>query len=153
MSGSAGEGSVQRHLQRQASIHRRRADGSGFQNLSVKGPAPTDLFSIPLRPIHVVLRLSSQGAFSQRVRVRGVVTLQRLGRSLFISDGQQGVEVQTADNGAQARGSGGGGWISCGRWPAHLERCGNVRKTGTGPPPQPVAVTATALAGGVALLN
>jgi PAS domain S-box-containing protein len=121
----------------------------GFENLSVEGPAPADLFSIPLRPIHVVLRLSSQGAFSQRVRVRGAVTLQRLGRSLFISDGQQGVEVQTGQTtvlkpGDQVEVV---GFPAVGSYSPILKDA-IFRKTGTGSPPQPVTVTAEqALAG------
>jgi PAS domain S-box-containing protein len=115
----------------------------GFKNLSVEGPAPTDLFSIPLRPIHVVLRLSSQGAFSQRVRVRGVVTLQRPGRSIFISDGQQGVEVQTGQTTVLKAGDQVEvvGFPAVGSYSPILKDA-IFRKTGTGPPPQPVTVTA-----------
>jgi PAS domain S-box-containing protein len=121
----------------------------GFENLSLERPAPADLFSIPLRPIHVVLRLSSQGAYSQRVRVRGVVTLQRLGRSLFISDGQQGVEVQTGQTtvlkpGDQVEVV---GFPAVGSYSPILKDA-IFRKIGAGPPPQPVTVTAQqALAG------
>ena len=121
----------------------------GFDNLLVERPAPTDLFSVPLRPIHIVLRLSSQGAFSQRVRVQGVVTLQRLGRSIFISDGQQGVEVQTG----QKTALGPGDRIEVAGFPAvgnysPVLKDAIFRKIGTGPPPQPVSVTAQqALAG------
>jgi PAS domain S-box-containing protein len=66
-----------------------------LNHVIVEQAAPADLFSIPLRPIHMILRLSPQGAFGQRVRVRGVVLLQRLGRSLFIRDQQEGAEVET----------------------------------------------------------
>jgi len=121
----------------------------GFDNLLVERPAPTDLFSVPLRPIHIVLRLTSQGAFSQRVRVQGVVTLQRLRRSIFISDGQQGVEVQTGQTTVLKPGDRVEvvGFPAVGNYSPVLKDA-IFRRIGTGPPPQPVTVTAQqALAG------
>jgi PAS domain S-box-containing protein len=122
----------------------------GFDNLLVERPAPTDLFSVPLRPIHIVLRLSSQGAFSQRVRVQGVVTLQRLGKSIFISDGQEGVEIQTGQTTALKPGDRVDvvGIPAVGNYSPVLKDA-IFRKIGTGLPPQPVTVTARqALVGG-----
>jgi two-component system, sensor histidine kinase and response regulator len=121
----------------------------GFDNLLVERPAPTDLFSVPLRPIHIVLHLSSQGAFSQRVRVQGVVNLQRLRRSIFISDGQQGVEVQTGQTTVLKPGDRVEvvGFPAVGDYSPVLKDA-IFRKIGTGSPPQPVTVTARqALAG------
>jgi PAS domain S-box-containing protein len=121
----------------------------GFDNLLVERPAPADLFSVPLRPIHTVLHLSSQGAFGQRVRVQGVVNLQRLGRSIFISDGQQGVEVQTSQTTALKPGDRVDvvGFPAVGNYSPILKDA-IFRKIGTGPPPKPVTVTAQqALAG------
>ncbi len=66
-----------------------------LKNLSIETPAPADLFSIPVRPIHIVLRLGPAGAFNQRVHVQGVVTLQRPGKTIFIRDAQEGLEVET----------------------------------------------------------
>jgi PAS domain S-box-containing protein len=67
----------------------------GLKNLIVKVPAPADLFMIPVRPIHTVLRLGPAGAFNQRVHVQGIVTLQRPGNAIFIRDAQEGLEVET----------------------------------------------------------
>lgn len=64
-------------------------------HVRVEKPAPRDLFSLPVRPIHILLRLSPKGAFGQRVRVQGVVTVQRLGRSLYIRDEHEGLLVET----------------------------------------------------------
>jgi PAS domain S-box-containing protein len=66
-----------------------------LKNLSIEAPAPTDLFSIPVRPIQIVLRLGPAGAFNQRVHVQGIVTLQRPGKTIFIRDAQEGLEVET----------------------------------------------------------
>ena len=121
----------------------------GLDNLVVKQPAPADLFSIPLRPIHTILRLSSQGPFSQRVRVQGAITLQRLGRSVFISDGQEGVEVQSR----QMMELRPGDWIDVVGFPAvgnysPVLKDAIFRKVGSGPAPQATTVTAQqALAG------
>ncbi|HWU36355.1 MAG TPA: hypothetical protein VN203_01840, partial [Candidatus Acidoferrum sp.] len=61
----------------------------------VEQAGPRDLFSLPVRPIHILLRTSAQGAFSHRIRVQGVVTLHRAGRLLFIRDDHDGLLVQT----------------------------------------------------------
>jgi PAS domain S-box-containing protein len=121
----------------------------GFNNLLVERPATADLFSVPLRPIHTLLHLSSQGAFSQRVRVQGVVTLQRLGKSIFISDGQQGAEIQTGETTALEPGDRveAVGFPAVGNYSPILKDA-IFRKIGTGSPRQPVTVTAQqALAG------
>jgi PAS domain S-box-containing protein len=122
----------------------------GFHGLLVERPAPLDLFSVPSRSIPAILRLSSQGAFySQRVRVQGVVTLQRLGKSIFISDGRQGLEVRTAQRMALKPGDRVEvvGFPTVGNYSPVLKDA-IFRRIGTGPPPQPVTVTAQqALAG------
>jgi len=68
---------------------------SSLKNLSIEAPAPADLFSIPVRPIHLVQRLAPVSTFNQRVHVQGLVTLQRPGKSIFIRDAQEGLEVET----------------------------------------------------------
>ena len=115
----------------------------GFENLSVEHPAPADLFSVPLRPMSIVLRLSSQQAFSQRVRVQGVVTLQRPHGSIFISDGQQGVEILTGQTSVVKPGDRVEvvGFPAVGEYSAVLKDA-TFRKIGTGPLPPPVSVTA-----------
>ena len=67
-----------------------------LKNLIVEMPAPADLFSIPVRPIHIVLRLGPAGAFNQRVHVQGIVTLQRPGEAIYIRDAQEGLEAETS---------------------------------------------------------
>jgi PAS domain S-box-containing protein len=121
----------------------------GFDNLLVEHPATADLFSVPVRSIHTLLHLSSQGAFSQRVRVAGVVTLQRPGKSIFISDGQQAAEIQTGETTALQPGDRveAVGFPAVGNYSPILKDA-IFRKIGTGLPPQPVMATAQqALAG------
>ncbi len=66
-----------------------------LKNIVIEAPAPADLFSIPVRPIHVVQRLGPAGAFNERVHVQGIVTLQRMGRGIFVRDAEEGLEVET----------------------------------------------------------
>ena len=67
----------------------------GLKNLAIELPASADPFSIPLRPIHLVERLGSVGAYNQAVHVQGIVTLQLAGKRIFIRDAQEGLEVET----------------------------------------------------------
>jgi len=64
-------------------------------DIRIVEPAPADHFTSPVRPIRSIMRASGNGAFQHRVRVQGVVTLQRPGRSLFIRDETVGVLVKT----------------------------------------------------------
>jgi len=66
-----------------------------LKDLFVEAPAPADLFSIPVRSLHRVMRLGAVGAFNQRVHVQGIVTLQRPGKTIFIQDAQEGLKVET----------------------------------------------------------
>jgi PAS domain S-box-containing protein len=56
------------------------------------------LWSAPLRPIRFLLRLTPEGAFTQRVRVRGVVTLQQSGQFLCIRDSEGALLVNTTQS-------------------------------------------------------
>jgi len=65
------------------------------KNLALVAPAPADLFTIPVRPIHLIQRLATVEAFNQAVHVQGIVTLQRPGQVVFIRDAQEGLEMET----------------------------------------------------------
>ena len=65
-------------------------------DIVVQQPAPVDPFSLPLRPIRILLRLDPRGTFSHRVRVQGVVTLYRPGQRVYVCDEQQGLQVHTS---------------------------------------------------------
>jgi len=58
---------------------------------------PADPFDLPARPIDSLLRFTPQGGFGHRVRVQGVVTLTRLGRSLLLEDKTDSAYVQTVE--------------------------------------------------------
>ena len=118
-------------------------------SIVIEAPAPADLFSIPVRPIHVVQRLGPAGAFNERVHVQGIVTLQRMGKGIFIRDAQEGLEVETR----QMTPLHVGDRVDVVGFPAvrgfsPMLQDAVYRKIGTGAAPSPVVVTAgQALAG------
>ncbi len=60
----------------------------------IEAPQP-EPFSSPIRQVKNVMSYSRQGASDHLVRVRGVVTLQTLGKILFLKDDSGGIQVQT----------------------------------------------------------
>lgn len=68
---------------------------SGMDDITVEKPAPQDPFAVPSHPIGLLLQYSPTSLHGHRLRVQGVVTLQRPGESLFIADETQGLYVQT----------------------------------------------------------
>jgi PAS domain S-box-containing protein len=63
--------------------------------LEVVERPPANPYDLPVRPIGSLLRFSLGTRFGHRVRVQGVVTLCRLGRSLFVEDKSGSAYVQT----------------------------------------------------------
>ncbi len=71
--------------------------------LYVPGPAeveflehpPADAFASPLRTISSILRFNPTGSSGHRVRIEGVVTLERPGRELFVQDATGNIGILT----------------------------------------------------------
>jgi signal transduction histidine kinase len=63
--------------------------------VSVTKPAPADPFAVPLRKCSHLLHYAPREEHGHRVKVRGVVTFQQPGRTLFIADETQGLYLQT----------------------------------------------------------
>jgi hypothetical protein len=63
--------------------------------VSVNKPAPADPFAVPLRKSSHLLQYAPQEQHGHRVKVRGVLTFQQPGRTLFIADETQGLYIQT----------------------------------------------------------
>lgn len=59
---------------------------------------PRNYFTLPVSSIRGILRAAPNRAFLHRVRVQGLVTLQRPGRSLFIRGADVGLLVKTRQN-------------------------------------------------------
>jgi hypothetical protein len=65
-------------------------------DLEIKEPAPTDPFAGEARPIGSLLQFSPKETYGHRVKVAGTVIYCAAGETIFIQDGEQGVEVRTA---------------------------------------------------------
>jgi PAS domain S-box-containing protein len=72
-----------------------RIDAQSIKDVVVNEAAPSASSELALRRAEDLQRFSPERASNERIRVRGIVTLQRPGRSLFIRDGQQGLMVKT----------------------------------------------------------
>ena len=104
---------------------------------------PGDLFSLPIRPIHYLVRLSPEGAFGHRVHVQGVVTCQRSRRSLCIRDSGGTLLIRTSLSTPVKAGDliDAVGFPAIGEYTS-IMRDAVIRKVGTGSLPEPAKVTA-----------
>jgi PAS domain S-box-containing protein len=111
---------------------------------------PTQAFwSAPLRPIRLLLRLTPQDAFTHRVRVRGVVTLQQLGRFLCLRDREGALRVNTTQPTPVKVGDviDAMGYPAIGDYTV-IMRDAIFRRVEGGPPPEPVVVSPEELRAG-----
>ena len=110
--------------------------------VQVEEKPPTDPFSVPILPIASLLHFAPQGISGHRVRVRGVVTVQRRGRSLFVEDETDGVYVETSQPTAVRPGDEVDvvGFPLPGQYSPTLQDA-VVRRVGTRTPPQPAPAT------------
>ena len=69
-----------------------------IEDIVVVERPPRNYFALPVSPVRAILRAAPNRAFLHRVRVQGVVTLQRPGRSLFIRGDDVGLLVKTRQN-------------------------------------------------------
>ena len=63
-------------------------------DIVVEQPPPQDLFSEPLKPISSLSQAAVQAAGSL-IKVKGIVALQRIGTSLFVTDGKDNLFVRS----------------------------------------------------------
>jgi signal transduction histidine kinase len=67
------------------------------RNLFIEERAAEDPFATPIRSVSSLLRFVPEAAPSHRVRIRGTVTHQDRGKSVFVRDGMQGLWLQTRE--------------------------------------------------------
>ncbi len=72
-----------------------RIDVQSIQDVIVTKAPPSEASALPLRHAGDLQRFSPERTSDERARLRGVVTFQRPGRSVFLRDGQQGLMVET----------------------------------------------------------
>ena len=67
----------------------------GTLDLQVLKEPPADPFDLPVRPIESLFRYSAADKSSHRVKVQGVVTMQRTGRTLYVRDDTGELQIDT----------------------------------------------------------
>ncbi|HEX5482182.1 MAG TPA: response regulator, partial [Terriglobia bacterium] len=70
-----------------------------LRQITVIDPAPSDPFALPVRPIMKLQRFTLEESSGHRIHVRGIVTLQAVGRSLYLMDQTGSIYVQTQQAG------------------------------------------------------
>lgn len=116
----------------------------GMRDLQVLKEPPADPFDLPVQSIESLFRYSSDEKSNHRVRVQGVVTLQRPGKTLYIRDGTGGLHIDTWQRTAVQPGQ----RVDVIGFPGVIEyspvlQDANFRAVeGDGPAPVPVAITA-----------
>ncbi len=121
-----------------------------WSNVQIVERPPQGLFSLPLRPIPLFLRLTPEGAFTHRVHVRGAVLMQELGRSVSIRDHGLALWVRTT----QPLPLKVGDLIDAVGFPVigdymPVMRDAVIQRVGSGPVPEPIAESPEKLQAGV----
>ena len=112
-------------------------------DISIVEPPPRSSFTLPVSSSRSIMHAAPDRAFLHRVRVQGVVTLQRLGRSLFIRDRDAVLLVKTRQKTTLQVGD----RVDVAGFPA-LDAYAPVledaifQRIGAGSPPQAIPVTA-----------
>jgi PAS domain S-box-containing protein len=120
-----------------------------LSDVKVQEPAPDDPYQLPVTAIGKLLAFTPRGRVNHRVKVQGVVLWQHLGRWLYIKDETEGLRIQTEQMTAVQAGDRVEvlGFVGLGEYTPVMQDA-VFRRTGNGPPPVPVRVTAKqALAG------
>jgi signal transduction histidine kinase/CheY-like chemotaxis protein len=66
-----------------------------LSDMEIVRPPPADAFNIPVHAISDLLRFNMEGNLGHRVRIQGVVTLYRPGRSIFVQNENGSIYAQT----------------------------------------------------------
>jgi PAS domain S-box-containing protein len=121
-----------------------RINAQTIQDVIVHEAAPSESLELPLRHAEDLQRFTPERMSNARTRVRGVVTFQRPGRSVYIRDCQQGLLVETRQTTVFRRGDlveAIGTPISGDYNP--ILRYSTVRLLEHGPAPRPIQLTAS----------
>ena len=114
------------------------------KSVRILEPSPLTADSPPLESIRALARLSARTTSGHRVKVRGIVTLQRPFTSLFIKDAMESLKVETSQPTPAQAGDVVEAWgfAAVGESSRVLENA-EFRKLATGPPPVPTDISVT----------
>ena len=121
----------------------------GLEYISVVERPPADPSSLPVQPVNALMRFSPGETVGHRIRVQGVVTLQRPGGSIFIKDATGGLSIETEQNTPLKPGDRIDvvGFAATGDYTPVVEDA-TLQKLSSGPPPTPVFITPEEALGG-----
>ncbi|HSY44047.1 MAG TPA: hypothetical protein VK811_09045, partial [Candidatus Acidoferrum sp.] len=68
-----------------------------LEDVVVESPAPQEPFAVPVHTIGSILQFNPKESYGHRLKVAGTVIYFEPGKTLFIQDGDHGMEVQTQD--------------------------------------------------------
>ncbi len=131
------------HFNKRGQLMRVAVQVASMEDISVLRNAP-EAAGIPARKIDSLLKYAPDEEFGHRVKVRGVVTLQQPGQSLFITDETQGLYIQTEDVTPVQPGD----RVEVLGFPLPCDYVSPVlqdaefRRIDAGPPPQPIRIPA-----------
>lgn len=123
-----------------------RINVSDEKELEVIGPRQEDPFALPVSPIREVLRAAPGQLGGGQLKVRGVITLHRLGLGMFVQDSSAAIYAQLS----QTNGLRGGdeveivGFRAAGDYMPVLQNA-VMRVIGPGTPPKPKELSASHL--------
>jgi PAS domain S-box-containing protein len=121
----------------------------GRAQVEVLEHPPADTFAIPPTTISSILRFNPTGSSGHRVRIQGVVTLQRPGKELFVQDATGNLDILTRQTTRVHVGQ----RVTVAGFPAmgeytHILDHGIFQSLDGSTPPAPLAVTAKQAVGG-----
>jgi signal transduction histidine kinase len=110
-------------------------------DLKIEIPATRDPFAIDARPISSLLQFAPQSTYGHRVKVAGTVIYSDPGASIFLQDGDHGVEIETKQRDLLQVGDKieAIGYVSQGDYTPLLQD-GVYRKISSGEPPPPARI-------------
>ncbi len=112
------------------------------EDVVVEQAAPQEAFDIIERPIGSLLQFAPQETYGHRVKVAGTIISYEPGKSMFLQDAEQGLEVQTKGKDPLMVGDRVEvlGFVSQGEYTPVLQDA-VWRKVSSGMPPEPARVT------------
>jgi signal transduction histidine kinase/DNA-binding response OmpR family regulator len=105
----------------------------GLEYVAIEKAAAEDPFSVETQTIGSLLTFSTQNRYAHRVRIKGVVTLHRFGKGIFVQDQTRGIYIETQQKGPISPGDlvEAIGFAAHGEYSPILEN-GAFRKVGSG---------------------
>jgi signal transduction histidine kinase len=115
---------------------------SRTEDLLVQVPAPANPYAVPAHPIGSLLQFAPHESFGHRVKIEGTVIYDDPGKTLYLQDGNEGVEVQSKATGPLEIGDRveAVGFASQGDYTPYLQDA-IYQRIAAGPPPPPVDLT------------